>query len=417
MKRWRLGIGLLLVALVGAGWLATRSSPDFDAAAAQALEPSLLATFGADPAVADAAAWRERRAPLLRAAFQAEIYGQVPKLPPAEVVDRHDVAVPDLGDAAHVEEWSVVLGEGRFQMLVITPPNARGPLPLVVMQTFCGNRAFLPGEATGLADSGVPGECESEMMQPLIHFILGRYISTPPIAEIMARGYALASFYPGDVVADHAGAVPALEALGGTPRAGALAAWAGLYSRAYDVLAADSRFDPRRIAIWGHSRHGKAALLAGAFDDRFAAVISHQSGRFGASPTASDRGERRDQILKNYSYWFTDRLTIDSPLSVDQHQLIALNAPRPLLLGNGAGDGWSDPAGSWEALRGAHDAYALLGARGLTQTAPRTADFTGDLVYFQRGGGHGITPADWRAFLAFLDAHLMVRHEALDSRL
>ena len=92
----------------------------------------------------------------------------------------------------------------------------------------------------------------------------------------------MAIFYPGDVVAGRPlpAAAPALEAIGGAPRAGALAVWATLFSRAYDVLAADTRFDARRIAIWGHSRHGKAALLAGAFDHRFAAVISHQSGRF-----------------------------------------------------------------------------------------------------------------------------------------
>ena len=381
--------------------------PDVDAASAQAAAPEVLGAFGADPAVANADAWRERRAPLLRAAFQAEIYGQMPDLPAAHVAARRQVAVPALAGSARVEEWNVALGEESFNMLVVTPLHAAGPLPLIVMQTFCGNRAALPGHPRGLAASNVPGECNMAIAQPLAELILGRHISTPPMAEIMARGYAVATFYPADVVPDSAElALPVLEQLAGSPRAGALAVWAGLYSRAYDVLAEDPRFDPRRIAIWGHSRHGKAALLAGAFDSRFAAVIAHQSGRFGASPTASNAGERRDQIVKSYSYWFTDRLTNESLLSVDQHQLIALNAPQPVLIGNGAGDGWSDPTGAWRALQGAHDVYALLGSRGLAQTTPDAPDYSGDLVYIKRPGGHGITSADWRMFMAFLDAHL-----------
>ncbi len=409
MRRFGLTI-LALAAIAAAGVLAWRSASE--GARAGELGLNALAHLAGGEAITSAEAWREQRAPALRAAFQSEIYGQMPVLGTARVEAREVIEVPALRGAARVEQWRVGLGDDgqRFHLLVLTPPQATAPLPVIVMQTFCGNRAFLPGRAENLAASTTPGECNSAMMQPLVHLILGRHISTPPIAEIMARGYALATFYPGEVVADSAeAAAPTLEAIGGTPRAGALAVWAAFYSRAYDVISADARFDPRRIAIWGHSRHGKAALLAGAFDHRFAAVISHQSGRFGGSPLANGAGERRDQILKNYAYWFTPALTETSPLSVDQHELIALNAPVPVLLGNGAGDGWSDPDGSWEALRGAHSAYALLGGRGLLQQTRGRADFTGDLVYFQRGGGHGITPSDWRAFMAFLDAHLQPR--------
>ncbi len=408
MKKRSLAILALFLAL-SAGVLVWRA--EHDDANAEEMGLNALAPFAAEQAVNDAAEWRERRAPALRAAFQAEIYGQIPDLGAARITARTPIEVPALRGAARVEQLEVVLGHGarRFHLLLVTPPKAAGPLPVIVMETFCGNRASLPGPATNLAASSVPGECGSGMMLPLVHFILGRHISTPPIADIMARGYAIATFYPGDVAADGEDAIATLEQIGGAPRAGGLAVWAALYSRAYDVVAADPRFDPARIAIWGHSRHGKAALLAGAFDHRFAAVIAHQSGRFGASPLVSGNGERRDQILKNYSYWFTPALTETSPLSVDQHQLIALNAPTPVFLGNGRSDDWSDPAGSFEALRGAQGAYALLGSRGLAQQSRSEPDYADDLVYFQRGGGHGITPADWRAFMAFLDAHLQPR--------
>jgi hypothetical protein len=213
-------------------------------------------------------------------------------------------------------------------------------------------------------------------------------------------------FYPGDVVADDAVlAGPALENIGGSPRVGALAVWARLYSKAYDVLSTDQRFDASRIAIWGHSRHGKAALLAGAFDHRFWAVLAHQSGRFGASPTESEHGEPRAKILEHYRYWFTPDLTETSPLSIDQHELIALNAPLPVLLTHGAGDFWSDPSGAWRAAQAADPVYRLLGSRGFAQTSPRSPDFSADLVYAQRPGGHGVTTRDWEMFLSFLDAH------------
>jgi hypothetical protein len=389
--------------------------PDANHAAAEAAPVSAAAEYSLFGPPLSATDWLGRQAPALRAAFQREIYGQLPDLPAPLISAREIVRAPSLRRAkVHAEQWAIRLGDSphRFNMLVITPEAAQAPLPVIVMQVFCGNRTAVPGRPRGVAAplNPVMSVCNMSFADPIVHGILGRYINGPPIREVTARGYALAILYPSDVVADRSRlAASTLDEIGGAPRAGALAVWAVLFSRAYDAIIQDARFDPERIAIWGHSRHGKAALLAGAFDPRFAAVIAHQSGRFGASPLFHEAGERRDQILRNYGYWFTPDLDEQSPLSVDQDQLIALNAPRPLLLGNGAGDRWSDPAGAWEALRRAHAAYALLGARGLTQSARDRPDFSGDLAYFQRSGGHGVTSADWRAFMAFLDAHLQPR--------
>jgi hypothetical protein len=85
--------------------------------------------------------------------------------------------------------------------------------------------------------------------------------------------------------------------------------------------------------------------------------------------------------------------------------LIALNAPTPVLLTHGAGDFWSDPSGAWRSAQAANPVYNLMGSRGFTQTSPHEPDFSADLAYAQRWGGHGIRASDWRMFLSFLDAH------------
>ena len=414
MRKWLKALSggvLVLIAAAGIGVAIWAHGPDMAAASADlSLAPEPLGSFEGAPPVTNQAAWAVR-SPLLRAAFEREIYGQMPDLGPVSVSEKREIAAPEL-PFARIEEWNVGLGESasrRFNMLVVSPRNAQGPTPVVVMELFCGIRSSVPGRPETISAPLRPTYkgCEGGGLGGgLITLILGRHIAVPPYEEILARGYTLALFYPADVVADDAALAPQdLESIGGEPASGALAVWATLYSKAFDVLAGDNRFDASRIAIWGHSRHGKAALLAGAFDHRFWAVIAHQSGRFGAAPTESERGEPRAKILEHYGYWFTPGLTETSPLSVDQHLLLALNAPTPLLLTHGAGDFWSDPSGAWRSAEAANEIYRLLGSSGFTQTSPQRPDFSADLVYAQRPGGHGITTRDWRMFLSFLDAH------------
>jgi dienelactone hydrolase len=168
-------------------------------------------------------------------------------------------------------------------------------------------------------------------------------------------------------------------------------AWAWTASRAYEALAADPRFDAQRIALWGQSRQGKTALIAGAFDERFAAIVALQSGRGGDAPTHAFAGESVAEITAAFPHWFAQRFATETP-SVDQHQLLALIAPRPLLVGHGVRDGWSDPVGAAAIREAAATVYEMLGAE--------------PPAHFLRNGGHGIHPRDWDETLNFLDAHL-----------
>ena len=163
------------------------------------------------------------------------------------------------------------------------------------------------------------------------------------------------------------------------------------------------------MAIYGHSRFGKTTLVAGALDPRIDAVIAHQSGRGGAALFTNEKGEPIAEMVENYPQWlnksYASRLERGEALPFDQHHLLALLAPRPVLLGHGRRDGWADPDGSFRAARGASPAYQLYGKDGLTAETLRDFDPASDIAYWMRAGTHGETKEDWQAFFEFLDAH------------
>lgn len=404
MLRWAVAAGLGALVLAGCA-----SPPDPSRIAPAS--PPVLGAWRGEPAVTDAGGWIERRAPMVRQALQDQVYGRFPDLPAAVVEARERLMLDDVGEAI-IEQWVVRLGEGaaapRFHILLAAPPGG-GPAPLVLVELFCGLRAAAPGRPDAVFEDPdvTPGVCRADIADPLAQLIFGRRINGPPIASLTSRGYALAMIYPAEVVPDDPDTAPAaLAALQpGVPaasRGGALAVWAALFSRTLDVLEDDPRIDPARVAVWGHSRHGKAALLAAAFDPRLDAVIAHQSGRGGASLTRSGRGETVAQITGSYGYWFSPAFRGAAGADIDQHMLLALIAPRPVLIGAGLGDGWSDPAGAFAAAQGADPVYRLLGSRGLTARGLGDFDPQAGLVIWSRPGGHGVTTGDWQAFERFL---------------
>lgn len=380
--------------------------------------PAALAPFGADPSVETWAEWQGRRAPLLREAFQAHVFGRWPAPAQISVGDKQVLAAEAFGGAGRVEQWQVGVGEhGAFSLLIVSPAQARGPVPVIVMQNFCGNASAYPRiDGINGPRSGGPDECNSAWARPLITAIFGDAIITPPTEDILAAGYAIAMFYAGDVAPDGAAAAaPVLDALtpAGAPadqRTGAVAAWAWLYIAALEALSADARFDPARVVLWGHSRNGKSALLAAAMDPRPAAVISLQPGTGGGSLQRDDIGESVGQITNTYPHWFAPAYAAyagrEAELPVDMHQLLALIAPRPVLMSAARRDRWSDPHGAFRAAQGAAPAYALAGAPPFTQTNLREMDLSSPLVTYMRPGLHGVHGSDWRRALEFLDARL-----------
>lgn len=382
--------------------------------------PDVLGAFGSDAPVTSADEWLSRRAPILRGAFERLIYGAQPETVSPILTSRRVIDDAAFKGIAVIEEWTLDVplraGPIRFHALMIMPRQAKAPLPVVIATNFCGNRAALAGRYRDVdRPAWTPGRCRTPIQQWAAETLHGADIIAPPFPTLAKAGYAVLTFFPGEIVEDDPRLSQAtLEALAAdmdesAPKAGALAAWAWGYSRAIDAVSADKRLDSSRIALWGHSRFGKAALLAAAFDERAALVVANQSGTFGATLSQTTRGESIRAITRKFPHWFSpalpERMARREDLPLDQHLLIALIAPRPILLGGARMDRWSDPANAFAAAEAANPVYALFDRQGLAQTSPSRTDFSGDIATFMRPGGHGVRPRDWRETIAFLDAH------------
>ena len=192
-----------------------------------------------------------------------------------------------------------------------------------------------------------------------------------------------------------------------------LRAWAWGASRALDYFATDRAVDATRVGIEGHSRWGKAALVAMAYDERFAVAYISSSGAGGAKLHRRNAGEIVENVAapSEYHWMAGNYLKYAGPLSwddlpVDAHQLIALCAPRPVFIGSGdRGDGWVDPRGMFMAAVAAGPVYELLGKKGLgTAEFPtlETGLTSGDIAFRQHAGGHTDGP-NWPTFLSFAE--------------
>lgn len=376
--------------------------------------PAPLAAFADDPPVVDSEDWLARRAPLLRAAFQTLVYGEPPTATPPRIVARTVVDDSAFNDLGRIEELSLSVngrqGEVAFTLVLVTPRNATSAAPVVIIPNFCGNGAAFGNVYPEMEPPAwLAPRCRTLVSRSLTRALHGAHIVRPPFADLLRDGYAVATFSPGEVAPDDPRLVA--DALARLPdasadRLGAVGAWAWSISRVVDQIEREGSLDSSRVALFGHSRFGKAALWATAMDPRISLVIANQSGRLGAAPTASDTGETLTQLHRRFPHWFPPASEIaEEQAELDQHMLLALIAPRPILLGGARLDRWSDPAGSFQAAQAASPVYRLFGHVGLDQPDIATPNFGADISMYIRPGGHGIRPYDWRMTRQFLAAH------------
>lgn len=303
----------------------------------------------------------------------------------------------------------------QLELLLYLPNQVQGPAPLFLGLNFDGNASTTQEPDIPLPTHWINGLFQSSSDHRANEAARGRSASMFPYDLILERGYAIATAGYGQAEPDEpGGASRGRRTMPGAEGSwGALGVWAWALSRAMDYLETNARVDAGRVALFGFSRLGKAALWAGAQDERFAMVVSQNSGKGGVSLSKRLAGEPVAHLAgPALGHWFTPGYARyahnEAALPVDAHQLCALIAPRPLLILSGSEDAWSDPEGEFLGAAGADSVYRLLGTDGLAQKewpAPQVL-VSSTLGYYLRSGGHNVTIEDWQATLFFADKHL-----------
>jgi len=371
--------------------------------------------------------WETKRKPELKELFQHYMYGRLPPTPKQVKYTTLFTDEKALGGKAKLSEVKITFEEPSLRhaihVLLVVPNSVKQP-PVFVGMNFCGNHTLLDHPQIHLPEGWVRNSCAGATNERATEAGRGGQRDVWNADLIVDRGYALACFYSGDVDPDTAdmsdGIGPAFykpgQSTAAADDAGTIALWAWGYHRVVDYLHADGKneVDPKRIAVVGHSRNGKTALLAGAFDERIAVVIPLQAGCGGTAPsrTTDMRAESVKRINTSFPHWFCGNFKqfneATARLPFDQHCLIALCAPRAVLLPNAEEDLWANPSGQFDLLQAAAPVYRLYGGDAIATDAKPEMNklIHSRLGYFIRPGKHAMTRADWEVFLAYADKHL-----------
>ena len=371
--------------------------------------------------VTSARMWTNKRRPEIVSLFETQQYGRAPGRPAAERFDITDTGTPALNGTAIRKQITIHLTAAAdgpaIHLLEYIPASAKKPVPLLLSINFGAVQNAV--EDLGITPQTVWDPKTNARILPPSRGGFGRIDA----ADLLAAGFGVATFYYGDVDPDYAaGLSHGIRAAYLKPNQtapapdewGTISAWAWGMSRVEDYLETDPAVDAHRVAIHGVSRLGKTVMWAGAHDQRFALVIASCSGEGGAALSHRDYGETIAHLEapSRYPYQFAGNWSkyVGFPDSApfDANLLVALIAPRPLLLQTGDTDFWSDPKGEFLAAVAAAPVYKLLGKDPLdTDVWPAAGQpILHDLGYSMHAGGHGMVPSDWAIYIDFLKQHL-----------
>jgi hypothetical protein len=352
--------------------------------------------------------WWQKRRPEIVEDFDREVYGRTPKSIPQvnwEVISvkndtNNNIPVITKKLVGRVDNSSYPAVVVNIDLTLTTPANAKEPVPVIMEFGFVFPPGFRPPAPPRDTTS-------STQLVPLTWQ-----------QQVLAKGWGYAILIPNSIQADNGAGlrqgIIGLVNKGQTRKPddwGSLKAWAWGASRALDYFETDKAVDAKKVAIEGHSRYGKAALVTLAYEPRFATGFISSSGAGGAKLHRRNAGEIVENVAAaNEYHWmagnyikYAGPLTWDD-LPVDSHELIALCAPRPVFISSGErGDGWVDARGMFMAAAAAGPVYRLLGKKDLgTNEFPKveTGLMDGEIAFRQHSGGHTPGP-NWPVFLEF----------------
>ena len=364
-------------------------------------------------------AWESTRREQILDAFETYMYGKAPD--DGYLLEFERLDVESMQSTVRAERRRIAvhvktdLGTAQIKVTLFLPLDRAHPVPV-----FLGMHLF--DSSRDLPVIGQPWKHPGDSADHAESFAI--LASGDPVVllhMILDRGYGLATIDANDVDPDeHDGFKNGIHALfhneshpHGPGDWGTLAAWAWGLSRALDALEREEDVDASKVTVIGHSRMGKAALWAGALDPRFAMVISNDSGCGGAAISRRGKGETVAHINRVFPHWFCGHFHAfgdrESALSVDQHMLVAMVAPRPVYVASAEEDAWADPMGEFLAAFYASEVYRYYGVTGLKpDERPLLNQSIGDRVgYHIRSGRHDITAFDWARYLDYADRHFL----------
>jgi hypothetical protein len=410
-------LNLFLVFFICIHMAFAQSDTNYDESKVPLFEvPNPLTSFSGKK-INNAQDWAIERRPELLQFFEKKVYGKVPGK-----LDNFSVRVLEYSDHAingKARRKQVELTFERnskklsFTILIYTPKKV-AKAPILLGHNFFGNHTIGTDENVIISKAWARNnETLGIEENKLTEKSRGVRSSRWAIEKIIDGGFGLATIYYGEVDPDKNDFSDGVHRLlyneqQREPNAdewGSIAGWAWGLSRAMDYFSQDSEIDESQVIVFGHSRLGKASLWAGATDTRFAAVISNDSGCGGAALSKRQYGETIHVINKAFPHWFCRNFRSynenEEALPVDQHQLLALIAPRPLYVASAQEDRWADPHGEFLSAHYTTPVYRLFGKEGIqSNKMPETNEpIQNTVAYHVRTGKHDVTDYDWEQYI------------------